>query len=315
LLSILSTHAQNVAVGNAVPSYCCLGATSSDPTITSQITINQQCNINSNSGCVSTSTSGGGTTTTIYTCAPASGCGNVSGCCKANNCNCPGNIHKNTGQVAQVIGDMRNIMYPVLGMVFGISWIIMGFCGNVLPHAIIIIVIALVDCVFGIFLIFIPTTAYLGLLFIALGALSIAVVRHGIDDAKGMMIIFLGSILAFLYTGGLIFIIGGQGSFVDQIAGGVFNCEASMDIVHIGNDYYNLNTRCENWALFVAFCVFVLFLVQPITIICAYFVGKDGGGSGQGNGQGKPKKSDEGRSKEDKPSSEAPQQQDGLEMQ
>jgi len=251
VVTLFFSQAQDTAVGNSVPSYCCLGITSSDPTVTTQIFIQEACP--TNTGCVSTPTTAGGTTTTTYTCAPAAGCGNTSGCCKTNNCNCPPNVHKTGLQVDQTIGDMRNIMYPVLGMVFGISWILLAFCGNGFPHAVILIVIALVDCVFGIFLIFIPTTTYLGLLFVALGALTIAVVRHGIDDSRGIYIIFFGSIIAFLYTGGLVLIIGGQGPYVDLIAAASNLCESSMDITHSGNDYYNLNTRCENWALFVVF--------------------------------------------------------------
>jgi len=180
--------------------------------------------------------------------------------------------------------DMRRIMFPVMGMVLGISWVVLGFLANMLPHTLILIVVALVDAILGIFLIFTPSTTYLGLYYIALGAFTIAIIRHGFDRT-GMAIVILGTIVAFLMTGGLTFV-NNQGDYFSQVDNEVNTCENDMDITDVANTYWNLDTRCENWMLFIMFSVFVLFLVQPVTLICAYFAGKNGDGGGSGGGGG-----------------------------
>jgi len=228
-----------------------------------------------------------GATSSTYAYSCVAQCTGNNSCCSTNFCNCPsgGVVHKTVAEVQNSIGDMRSIMYPVMGIVLGIVWLVMAFLGNGLPHSIILIVVALLDAFFGIFLIFLPTTVYLGLYYIALGAFTIAIVRHGMDS-KGITIVILGTIVAFLMTGGLTLIIGGDGDYVDDIYNNAGGCEGSMDILNLFNTYYNVNTRCENFALYVVFCVFLLFLLQPITLISAYFAAKDGGGQGGGGGGG-----------------------------
>jgi len=273
--------------------YCCVGATSSDSTAVESVQM-QQCTYQ-NTACYSfsaggtTTTGGTGASITDYDCYGSGSCSSGGGitCCTSNNCNCPSGtlVHKTINQMTgEYAGDMRSIMYPVLGLFFGISWIILAFLGAALPHSIIILIIGIIDAVLGAFLIFVPATTYLGLYYVALGAIAIANIRHG-SDTIGTIVFIGGVIVAFLLTGGLT-VVNSGGDFVDQIVFSIPNCEASLDITSIntGNTYYNLNTRCENYALFVMICVFVLFLLQPSTLICAFFLRGAGGGSGGGSG-------------------------------
>jgi len=171
-------------------------------------------------------------------------------------------------------GEMKKIMYPVMGMVFGILWIILAFIGARLPLDVILIVVGLIDAIFGIFLIFLPVTTFLGLFYVAVGAFTIAVCRHSWGGDRGIDFLLALTIIIFLLTGGLTFIAYDAGlgfDYITRISSYTYlsNCDNDMNI--------NLDpgqvrsTRCGNWAFFIAFSVFLLFLVQPIALIAAAF--------------------------------------------
>jgi len=171
-------------------------------------------------------------------------------------------------------GEMRKIMYPVMGMIFGVLWIILAFIGVRLPLDIILIVVGLIDAIFGLFLIFLPVTTFLGLFYMAVGAFTIAVCRHSWGGDRGIDFLLALTIIIFLLTGGLTFIAydGGLGrDYVSRVAGYtyLFNCDNDMNIYR--DPGQGRSTRCENWAYFIAFSVFLLFLVQPIALIAAAF--------------------------------------------
>jgi len=174
----------------------------------------------------------------------------------------------------QAAGDMRRIMFPVMGMVFGVSWVILAILLSALPHAILLLALGLSDAVFGIFLIFLPVVATLGLFYTALGAFTIGVSRHGSNNPHLLTLVGVGAIVAFLLTGGLTLVSldgSGGGDFFSRLEASVVTCENDLDITNYENQYWNLNTRCENWLLYTEFCVFLLFLLQPLTIIVAFF--------------------------------------------
>jgi len=204
--------------------------------------------------------------------------------CDVDYCNCPANVHKTLQALGWTFGDMRNIMYPVMGIVFSIIWLALAFIGGG-PVDIILLIVSLIDAVFGIFLIFLPVTTYLGLFYVAIGAFTIASVRHSFGGKIGVYILIGLTIVIFLLTGGLT-VVANNTNAVDDIAANTVSftssdCESDMNIDNWENSYQNLNTRCENWALFLAFCVFFLFLSQPIAILELFFK-KSGGGSGVG---------------------------------
>jgi glucose dehydrogenase len=176
---------------------------------------------------------------------------------------------------------MKKIMYPIMGMIFAVLWIVLAFLGGG-PVDIVLIVVGLIDAVFGIFLIFLPVTTYLGLYYILVGACSIAVARHGAGGDAGITFTLVVTVLIFFVTGGLT-VFSGTGNYINNIQSYVGNCENDMNIENWDWKYYGLDTRCENWALFIVFCVFLLFLVQPLGIIAAFFK-KSGGGGGGGGG-------------------------------
>jgi len=132
------------------------------------------------------------------------------------------------------------------------------------------------------FLIFLPVMTYLGLFFAAVGALTIAVSKHG--GEKGITIVIVLTILVFFVSGGLT-IFGYAQPAHETINQYIIACQGDVNIINWDNSYINLDTRCENWALFVAFCVFFLFLMQPIAFI-SLFLKQSGGGGGGGGASG-----------------------------
>jgi len=168
-------------------------------------------------------------------------------------------------------GEMKKIMFPIMGIIFGVLWIILAFVGAALPYDIILLIIGLLDGIFGIFLIFLPVTTFLGLFYLAVGALTITVSRHSWGGDRGIDFLLALTVIIFLLTGGLTFIAFdfGQGlDYFSRIGAYVPFCDNDMNIDHAPGQY---SDRCGNYALFVAFSVFLLFLLQPIALLCAAF--------------------------------------------
>jgi len=211
-------------------------------------------------------------------------CGNngttASQTCTTDGCNCPPGfvaatpttpVNNNyTGGIDPVFANMRSIMYPVMGCIFGLTWIILAFVGAALPLDILLFIVGFIDAIFGLFLIFIPITTFLGLFYMAVGAFTIAITRHSWGGDTGVDFLLSLTIIIFLLTGGLTFISydWGQGrNYVDRMALYSPFCDGDMNIAENGTR----STRCQNYAFFVTFCVFLLFLVQPIGMIAAAF--------------------------------------------
>jgi hypothetical protein len=165
-------------------------------------------------------------------------------------------------------------MYPVMGVIFGLLWVILAFIGSRLPLTAMLIIIGLLDALFGICLIFVPVTTFLGLFYIAVGAFSIAIARHRWGGDRGIDFLLALTIIIFLLTGGLTFIAFdfGQGrDYVNRLESYVPFCDRDMNINSDGGSNGRLSSRCENYVLFVIFSVYLLFLIQPIAMIAAAF--------------------------------------------
>lgn len=204
--------------------------------------------------------------------------------CDTDGCNCPpgffiavptnnNNVNaRNNTSGDPMFGEMRKIMYPIMGVIFGVIWVILAFIGARLPLNIILLAIGFMDAVFGIFLIFIPITTFLGLFYIAIGAFTIAITRHRWGGDTGIDFLLSLMIIVFLLTGGLTFVAydWGQGSnYVDQrMSSYIYACDPDMNI-YPNNGWRS--TRCGNYLYFVTFCVYLLFLIQPIGMIAAAF--------------------------------------------
>jgi hypothetical protein len=200
-----------------------------------------------------------------------------SGACFQDGCNCPqGFLTSNNPQASNnstgtdpIFGSMKSIMYPVMGVIFGVTWIILAFLGTKLPLDLLLFIVGFIDALFGIFLIFIPITTFLGLFYMAVGAFTIAITRHAWGGDTGIDFLLALTIIIFLLTGGLTFIAFDWGSghnYIDRMAAYTPFCDRDMNIYENGR-----STRCQNYAYFVTFCVFLLFLVQPIGMIAAAF--------------------------------------------
>jgi hypothetical protein len=181
--------------------------------------------------------------------------------CGTDNCNCPSHIHD------PEYGELKKIMYPVMGVIFGVLWVLLAFIGAALPVSIILIVVGLVDAILGIFLILLPLTTFLGLFYMAVGAFTIAVSRHSWGGDTGIDFLLALTVIVFLLTGGLTFVafdFGFGDDYVNRIRGYVPFCARDMNLSDGGD-------RCGNYAYFVTFCVYLLFLIQPIAMIAAAY--------------------------------------------
>lgn len=200
-------------------------------------------------------------------------CGNdassASGYCDTgDNCNCPSGL-QTTSQRDDEFGQMKMIMFPVMGCIFGVLWVLLAFFGKGISSDIMLIIVGIIDAIFGIFLIFVPVTTFLGLFYITVGALSIAIARHFWGGHTGLDFYLALVTIIFLLTGGLTFVafdFGRGADYFNRIAGYVPFCDSDMNIYNGGR-----STRCGNYAYFVAFCVYLLFLIQPIALLFAAF--------------------------------------------
>jgi hypothetical protein len=193
--------------------------------------------------------------------------------CVTDGCNCPPGF-LTTSYYDPVFGDMKSIMYPVMGVIFGLLWVVLAFIGASLPLDLILLIIGIIDAIFGIFLIFIPITTFLGLFYMAIGAFTIAITRHRWGGDTGIDFLLSISIIAFLLTGGLTFVAfdwGRGNNYINRMGAYTpFSCDNDMNLRRNG-DYRYTSTRCHNYAYFVTFSVFLLFLIQPIKLIAAAF--------------------------------------------
>jgi len=201
------------------------------------------------------------------------GCGNDDSnatTCNDDYCNCPDGYQRLRDDPDSMFGEMKKIMFPIMGCIFGVSWVLLAFFGKRISSDIMLIVIGIIDAIFGIFLIFVPVTAFLGLFYIAIGALSIAVARHYWGGHTGINFYLALTTIIFLLTGGLTFVAYDFGYGLDyfqRVSFYVPFCDGDMNIYNGGGR----STRCGNYAYFVAFCVYLLFLIQPIALLFAAF--------------------------------------------
>jgi len=200
------------------------------------------------------------------------GCGNQNSnatICDDDYCNCPDGYQRFQDDPDSEFGEMKKIMFPIMGCIFGVMWVLLAFFGKRISSDIMLIIIGIIDAIFGIFLIFVPVTAFLGLFYIAIGALSIAVARHYWGGHTGINFYLALTTIIFLLTGGLTFVAYDSGYGLDyfqRVSFYVPLCDGDMNIYNGGR-----STRCGNYAYFVAFCVYLLFLIQPIALLFAAF--------------------------------------------
>jgi len=261
LLSLSSSNAVN---------YCCKGRIYLDPTVVPSVS-RQLCDPSKRASCIIVTDQYG----TSYDCAAKTYNCNpdyCTNCTITDSCNCPNNVNKDGPEFERMAGQMRSIMFPLMGCIFGCMLVLVGFFIPKLPHLLVLCGVAMIDIVFGLFLLFLPITVYLGFYFMILGSFTILVVRNA-QVVHGMILIGCGAFLGFLMIGGLTFISfnAGYGPFIENVVAQVGTCDKQLDIVNFYYSYYNLSTRCENWALFIIFSLFLLFLVQPFSIFMVYY--------------------------------------------
>jgi len=255
---------------------CCAGTIYAGAAATSNSMTYYQCPQGLTDACYTYNS----TQSTTYGCTSSSTCSLYS-CCTLDNCNCPASgpsIHKDYLAMTEAAGNMRSIMFPVLGIPFAIAYLVIAIFLSGLPHGVLLTVSGLITFVLALFLLLLPGSAYFGLYFAALGALCIGATRATSKFAA--MSVAVLSVLGFFILTAVVYIFSGGVLFESLIfttspaAVGTSYCEQSMNIVNLQGLYYNLNTRCENYLLFTLFCVYVLVLLQPINALFAFGLAK-----------------------------------------
>jgi len=247
--------------------HCCEGSydsSNSNPNLSN--VFERDCPFSANSFCITNRPASSSQT--------ALGCGDddstATSTCTEDYCNCPAGFQREDDDPDHEWGEMRKIMFPIMGVIFGVLWVILAIFGRKISADIVLTIIGVLDAIFGIFLIFIPITTFLGLFYIAIGALSIAIGRHYWGGDRGIDFYLALTTIIFLLTGGLTFVAFDFGSGRDYFNRVVLYrpyCDSDMNIATDGG----YSTRCGNYAYFVAFCVYLLFLHQPIALLFAAF--------------------------------------------
>jgi len=210
-------------------------------------------------------------------CTSSSLCGNYSSldnnsnCCGTDYCNSfPGvKVKKDDYEMSLVKARMRSIMYPVLGMIFGVLWLLAAVFLPTFPSGWLLLIMGFLDAFFGLFLIFVPQTTYLGLYFVALGAFLIYISHHdGYHHDHWAAALF--AVIGFLEISGLTFIPFNNAPWFDQVTPQRCWTDLGYDIAP-PYGYYGYPTRCENYLLFVLFCIYMLFLLQPFTFMLTWY--------------------------------------------
>jgi hypothetical protein len=242
--------------------YCCTGSYDSNNPFNAPNVNSITCPDNANAKCYSNNAPGN--SQTYLGCANDSTTATYT--CDDDNCNCPSGYNRDNDPV---FGDMRKIMFPVMGVIFGLLWVLLAFIGKRISANIMLIIIGIIDAIFGVFLIFLPVTTFLGLFYIAIGALSIAIARHYWGGHRGIDFYLALVTIIFLLTGGLTFVAFDWGlgrDYFNRVPTYIPGCDRDMNIYDS-----HTSTRCGNYAYFIAFCVYLLFLIQPIALLFAAF--------------------------------------------
>jgi len=204
-------------------------------------------------------------------------CGNHSGetnykCCQKYGCNGgPGlDVHKDVVEMDVKKAAMRSIMYTILGMIFGVVWLISAILMPTFPSGWLQLIYGIIVAFFGLFLVLIPQTTYLGLYFVALGAFFVYISHHDgkyHDNTAGAF----GCAVGFLIISGLTFVSFGTGDWVTLTTPSQCFTDLGYDIDPYGENLYGYPTRCENYLLYVLFCIYMLLLLMPFGIMLAWY--------------------------------------------
>jgi len=272
---ILPIFLLSLGIAQAVR-YCCTGSyddSNNDNGLSPNYNnvFETECPTDTNARCLSNVPSG--STLTSLSCANDV---TVGSGCTTDYCNCPQGFQRSSGRTHQ-FGEMKKIMFPIMGVIFGVLWVLLAFLGigksgKRFSSDLLLTIIGLIDGIFGIFLIFIPVTTFLGLFYICIGALSIAIGRHYWGGNRGIDFYLALTVIIFLLTGGLTFVAFDYGygrDYFNRIALYIPYCDSDMNISTDDDGGYS--DRCGNYAYFVAFCVYLLFLIQPIALLAAAF--------------------------------------------
>jgi len=157
-----------------------------------------------------------------------------------------------------VQGNMRSMMFPILGGILGIVWLLLSFLKG-LPLPMIAMILAVVIFVLSLFLLVGP------LVFPGLMAMAFAAVAFSANKGEGhweLKLAIVAGIFVFLSFAGLNSLAGTTQNYFDAVTAGFnnYNCVR----------YYGLEVsspRCAQYLLFVGFDGFLIMMLVPLLVI------------------------------------------------
>jgi len=185
-------------------------------------------------------------------------------------------VNKDDVAMNETIADMKSMMYTILGMIFGTLWLLAAVFLPAFPSGWLQLIYGIVVAFFGCFLIFIPHSTYLGLYFVALGAFFIYISHHDgrYDDHTAAAV---GCVVGFLIISGLTFVAFGSGDWVSTTTPTQCYTDLGYDMpANAPVNLYGYPTRCENYLLFVLFCIYMLLLLMPFGKMLAWYSARAG---------------------------------------
>jgi len=153
---------------------------------------------------------------------------------------------------------MRSIMFPIVGAILGLGWLVLSFLKG-LPNEMLIMALSITIFFFSLFLLVAPLV-FPALLAMAFAALSLAASKSkGSWEAK---LSIIAGIFVFLTFAGLNSLSNSGTDFFDATMGG-FLQESCFQ-------YYGLaltSARCAQYLLFTGFLGFVIMMLAPLVVL------------------------------------------------
>lgn len=150
--------------------------------------------------------------------------------------------------------NMRSIMFPIVGTVLAVAWLVVSFLKN-LPLSLIGMILSIVVFVLSFFLLITPVV-YPGLLAMAFAALAFSANKSG--SGFEIKLTVIAGIFVFLAFAGLNDLAGGFGNrnIFDETMQGFFNEDCYR---YYGTDLES--PRCAQYLLFTAFIGFFIMML------------------------------------------------------
>jgi hypothetical protein len=153
--------------------------------------------------------------------------------------------------------NMRSIMFPIVGFLLSLAWLLMAFLKG-LPVDTISMAVAILIWFFGLFLL-VSANVFPALMAMAFAALSLLASRN--KGGWELKLAVIAGIWVFLTFAGLNGLAGGGGNYFDNTMGSYIN---EGCFVYFGIELKS--QRCAQYLLFTGFLGFLIMMLTPLLV-------------------------------------------------